>query len=170
MVRLYTKDSKIFFRDSRKELLFYLGLWLLLFLTPLFSIYVRLSHMPSTAAFPWNELLMMWHKYAIFFVMFLVHNFLMAPLLVYRNRRVLYFSLLAVMLGVFLLMQCGSGPHGKMDLRGPHDKMELCGPDGHPAFAERPPHKPDGHDRFGEREDIDHLDGPDGLRDRKSVV
>lgn len=129
----------------------YLVLWLLLFLTPLFSIYMRLSHMPSSTAFPWNELLLMWRQYAIFLAMFLVHNFLLAPLLVYRQRRGLYFSSLAVLLGVFLVLQCSNRPHRLM---GPPDR----GP--RPAFAERgprdggEPHGPrDGIERHGPRED-----------------
>jgi len=138
MGKLYTKTNKIFFQDSRKELYLYLALWLLLFLTPLFSIYMRLSHLPSDTAFPWSELLLMWRQYAIFLVMFLVHNYLLAPLLVYRQRRVLYFSSLAVLLGLFLVLQCSNRP----DLpKGPH------GHDNPPAFAERMQH--DDEEHFG---------------------
>ena len=138
MGKLYTKTNKIFFQDSRKELYLYLALWLLLFLTPLFSIYMRLSHLPSDTAFPWSELLLMWRQYAVFLVMFLVHNYLLAPLLVYRQRRVLYFSSLAVLLGLFLVLQCSNRP----DLpKGPH------GHDNPPAFAERMQH--DDEEHFG---------------------
>ncbi len=138
MGKLYTKTNNIFFQDSRKELYLYLALWLLLFLTPLFSIYMRLSHIPSETAFPWNELFLMWQQYAIFLVMFLVHNYLLAPLLVYRQRRMLYFSSLAVLLGVFLVLQCGNRPD---EPKGPH------GHDNPPAFAERMPH--DDEEHFG---------------------
>ena len=138
MGKLYTKGSNIFFQDSRKELYLYLALWLLLFLTPLFSIYMRLSHMPSETAFPWNELFLMWRQYAIFLVMFLVHNYLLAPLLVYRQKRMLYFSSLAVLLGVFLMLQCSTRPD---EPKGP------MGHDNPPAFAERMPH--DDEEHFG---------------------
>ena len=122
MGKLYTKTDNIFFQDSRKELILYLALWLLLFLTPLFSIYMRLSHMPSETAFPWSELFLMWRQYAIFLVMFLVHNYLLAPLLVYRQKRLLYFSSLAVLLGVFLVLQCGNRPD---EPKGPHEREGL---------------------------------------------
>ena len=157
MAKLYPKVLNIFFHDSRRELLLYLCLWLLLFLSPLFSIYMRLSQLPSGSSFPWDELLLLWQQYAIFLLLFIVHNFLLAPLLVYRHRRALYFSLLAVMLGAFLVLQCGNSPHGKM---GHHPHGEP------PAFAERPPHEHGGHDRFGEHEDIGKRDNHGGLRHR----
>ena len=110
MGKLYSKGKDIFFRDSRKEMLLYLVLWLLLFLTPVLSIYMRLSQMPTGTSFPWDELLMIWRHYTIFLAMFLVHNFLLAPLLVYRQRRTVYFSSLAVMVGLFLVLQCSTRP------------------------------------------------------------
>lgn len=145
MVKLYSKGTKIYFQDSRKELYLYLALWLLLFLTPLFSIYMRLSHMPSGTSFPWDELQLLWRQYAIFLVMFLVHNYLLAPQLVYRQRRVLYFSSLAVMLGVFIVLQGGSHPRDH-EWHHEHDDM--------PALA--PPPLPDSenydrHGRYGPR-------------------
>ncbi len=139
MGKLYTKGNNIFFRDSRKETYLYLVLWLLLFLTPVLSIYLRLSHMPTGTAFPWDELLMIWRQYAIFLAMFLVHNFLLAPLLVYRQRRTLYFSSLAVLLGLFMVLQCSNRPDGPMRHHAPDDR--------HVVFAERPPHEPDGLER-----------------------
>ena len=184
MGELYTKGAKIFFQDSRKELYLYLALWLLLFLTPLFSIYMRLSHMPSGTAFPWSELFLMWRQYAIFLAMFLVHNYLLAPLLVYRQRRVLYFSSLAVMLGVFLVLQCGSHPHGHMTPRDHgdpsafaermhHDDEEPFGPpplpgsedfDRHRQHDPRHLHETDDPGHLSGKDDPRHLPGKDGVR------
>ena len=151
MGKLYTKTDNIFFQDSRKELYLYLALWLLLFLTPLFSIYMRLSNMPSETAFPWSELFLMWRQYAIFLVMFLVHNYFLAPLLVYRQRRVLYFSSLAVLLGVFLVLQCSNRPDEPMGPMGLDEPPALAEGmplgDEPPGFAEGMPH--DDEEHFG---------------------
>ena len=139
MGKIYTKGSKIFFRDSRKEIFLYLCLWLLLFLTPLLVIYMRLSHSGGTTEFPWDELQFLWRQFAIFLLMFLVHNYMLAPLLVYRQRRILYFSSLSVMLCIFLLMQCSIRPHPPIE---PH---KHDGP--HMVFDERPPHDANHFDR-----------------------
>ena len=131
MGKLYSTLRNIFSPDSRKETYLYITLWLLLFLTPLFSIYMRMSQTGASDTFPREELLFLWRRFAIFLVMFLVHNFLLAPLLVYRQRRILYFTTLAVLMGAFIALQCSSRPH-------PID------PHGHKAppteFDGRPPH------------------------------
>ena len=132
MGKLYTKLSNIFFRDSRKELLLYLCLWLLMFLAPLLAMYIRQSHSGAATAFPWAELKLLWWQYAIFLLMFLVHNYILAPLLVHRQRRALYFSSLTAMLGVFLLLQCSIRPHHHFG--DPHEHER------HMVFDEHPPH------------------------------
>lgn len=143
--------------DRWKETLLYLVLWLLLFLTPLFSIYIRLQHSGSSD-FPWVELFLVWRQYAIFLAVFLVHNYVLAPLLVYRQRRTLYFSCLGVMLALFVMAQCMSRP--KEFDRGPfHDRPEVFDrPPMLPPDAEahdfHPPHGP------GPRHDGDHHKPP----------
>ena len=73
--------------QKRHENLTYLALWSILF-----------------------EVFMIWKVFGIFLAIFLVHNFLIAPLLVYKQRRALYFGIVAVVIGGFIVFQCSNHP------------------------------------------------------------
>ena len=81
--------------QSRQENLIYLVVWGLLFAAPLLSLYVRTVG-DETVVFDWNEVFFVWKKFAIFLLLFLVHNFLLAPLLIYQHKRGVYLSVVAV--------------------------------------------------------------------------
>ena len=141
-------------KDKRQETLIYLVLWGLLFAAPVLSLYVRTVNTPDLA-FDWSEVFMVWRQFGLFFAIFLVHNHLLAPLLVYRQRKLLYFSIVAVVIALFAIYQCNTGPNDR-PRRGPrHEMVEGHRPpemrDEHrpPIFdngqpPERPPRKPDG--------------------------
>ncbi len=170
MGKLYSKCKTFFSKDSRKELFLYVFLWLLLSLTPLFSIFMRLSNSPSGTAFPWGELLSIWRQYGIFLAMFLLHNYFLAPLLVERQRKLLYFSSLAVLLSIFLMLQCSFRP---VEFRGSHNVMEHSMHDGDGRQGPPPPPFAEGFDGprdFDGPHDLDRpedFDGP-GLRDERN--
>ena len=115
--------------QSKQENLVYLALWAMLFAAPVLSLYVR-STSADGITFQWIEVLMVWQKFGIYLLLFLVHNFLLAPMLVVRRRRMLYFSMVTVIIALFTVYQCNTRP---MDLGKP--KMEL---------HDRPPHMDDG--------------------------
>ena len=120
-------------KQSRQENLIYLVVWGLLFAAPLLSLYVRTVG-EETAVFDWNEVFFIWKKFAIFLLLFFIHNFLLAPLLIYGHKRWMYFSFVAVLLGSFALYQCNSRPEKPDGLRqkemmrhdfpGPPDRLE----------------------------------------------
>ena len=103
-------------KQSRQENIAYLVVWGLLFAAPLLSLYVR-TISDSNVTFDWAEVFLVWRKFAIYLVLFLVHNFLLAPLLVHQHRRVAYFSIVAVVLMAFMVYQCNSRPHVRKPLR-----------------------------------------------------
>ena len=103
-------------KQSRQENLIYLVVWGLLFAAPLLSLYVRTVG-EETAVFDWNEVFFIWKKFAIFLLLFFIHNFLLAPLLIYGHKRWMYFSFVAVLLGSFALYQCNSRPEKPDGLR-----------------------------------------------------
>ena len=74
--------------QSRQENTVYLALWGMLFAAPLFSLYIR-SLNGSTPDFDWSEAIIVWPQFAIYLGLFLVHNFLLAPLLVFRHKRLI---------------------------------------------------------------------------------
>ncbi len=92
-----------------RENLIYLSLWLILFVTPILSLYVR-SLNDTYITFEWTDIFIIWKNYVIFFIIFLIHNFILAPLLLYKNKKATYLiSVLCVML-VFVTYQCTQHP------------------------------------------------------------
>ena len=69
-------------KQSRQENIIYLAVWGLLFAAPLLSLYVRTMN-DTSLVFDWTEVLLIWRKFALYLLLFLVHNFLLAPLLGY---------------------------------------------------------------------------------------
>ena len=106
-------------KNRRQETIVYLVLWGLIFIAPVMSLYIR-TH--SGQAFEWSEVFMVWRQFGIFFVIFLIHNHLLAPLLVYKQRKALYFSIVAVLVALFTVYQCTTKPVG-MPKDGPHPRM-----------------------------------------------
>ena len=130
-----------FSKDKRQETIIYLVLWSLLFMAPVLSLYIRTAT-DSSAFFDWHEVLVVWRQYALFFAIFLIHNHLLAPLLVYRQKRVPYLSALAVLIALFTAYQCTNHPAGIGRHQGPPPhKMERPEFPGNREFPERPDHQ-----------------------------
>lgn len=109
--------------QSRQENLAYLVTWSLLFATPLLSLYLRTSNDPYLE-FNWDEVFFVWGRFSIFLILFLIHNFLLAPLLIHQNKRKLYASIMTALIAVFIVFQCTNRPNfGKREGFRPH-KME----------------------------------------------
>ena len=101
-------------KQSKQENLIYLAAWGLLFASPLLSIYVRTVG-DSSQVFEWWEVLVVWRLFAIYLLLFLIHNFLLAPLFLgkpnsHENKRVLYFSIVVMILAAFTFYQCNNRP------------------------------------------------------------
>lgn len=96
-------------RLNRQELLVYSLLWTVMFLAPVLSQYISVAQ-DDNLSFRWTEVLFVWRKMAVFFVVFLVHNFLLLPLLVEKQRKWVYFSLSALLLALFIVVQCSQRP------------------------------------------------------------
>ncbi|MCR4854159.1 MAG: histidine kinase [Prevotella sp.] len=154
-----------------KENLVYLALWIILFAAPVVSQLVHVqdhSHME----FRWDDIFSVWHIYVGFLVVFLIHNFLLAPILIYRQRKLAYFSSVFLLLVAFMLYQCrtmpGQEPGGPEFAEGPgqmppppfdeaNDSL-FAGP---PAPGEAGPDSLFGHFP-GEREEMaDQHQGPE---------
>jgi hypothetical protein len=122
--------------------------WGLLFAVPVLSLYVR-TVSDSNMVFDWTEVFLVWRKFSVFLLLFLVHNYLVAPLLVHENRRILYFSIMVVFLVGFTIYQCNNRPDFRKPI-GPHPLPPMeqgHGPrpqfDGPPPRDFRPNHRAD---------------------------
>jgi hypothetical protein len=127
-------------KQSRQENIIYLVVWGLLFAAPLLSLYVRTLSDDSDAPFRWAEVLFVWQRFAVYLVLFLIHNFLLAPLFFarqesQRNRRVAYFSIMVLILSAFTIYQCSH----RAERRGPKPPMERFDHHEPPRF-EKPAH------------------------------
>ena len=110
--------------QSRQENLAYLVAWSLLFATPLLSLYLRTTNDPYLE-FNWQEVFFVWGKFSIFLGLFLIHNFLLAPLLIHSHKRVVYFSIITALIAGFIVIQCTTRPKGiEKRMRFHHERME----------------------------------------------
>ena len=83
--------------NYRKEHIIYTLMWIALYLSPLMSIYMRMSGNPHID-FSWYEILNAWKFNTVWIVLFAIHNFLLAPLLIIKRRTWLYTALVVVLL------------------------------------------------------------------------
>jgi len=136
-----------------RETLVYVVLWALMFAAPVVSLYVRARH-DSLVDFRWIDIFRVWHIYGLYLLAFIIHNFMIAPLLVYRHKKVAYLGGVVCLLLAFTVAQCFRStdrPHHM----GP-DRMEMRNNGGpRPDGTHRPP-------EFGDFDDND----PDGNRRR----
>lgn len=154
-----------FSKDKRQETIIYLVLWSLLFIAPVLSLWIRTATAADTT-FDWHEVIIVWQRYSVFFVIFLVHNHLMAPLLVYRQKKTIYLSALAVVVALFTVYQCSTRPSDiGRHLGPPPHKMERSDFADRPDFAE----KPDFADRpdFADNPDFQKKPEPPEFSDNK---
>ncbi|MBQ7472172.1 MAG: histidine kinase [Prevotella sp.] len=122
--------------NSKKETLVYLILWCITFLAPLLSLYISTSASEGQESFHWGEVFHIWIIYVPFLVVFLVHNFLLAPLLIYRRKKALYVAATLCTVAAFVVVQCINRPKMNHADRKEGPRQEL-------PLGERPPLPPD---------------------------
>lgn len=83
--------------NYRKEHIIYTLMWIALYLSPLMGIYMRMSGNPHID-FSWYEILNAWKFNTVWIVLFAIHNFLLAPLLIIKRRTWLYTALVVALL------------------------------------------------------------------------
>ena len=83
--------------NYRKEHIIYTLMWIALYLSPLMGIYMRMSGNPHIV-FSWDEIINAWEFNTVWIVLFAIHNFLLAPLLIIKRRTWLYTALVVVLL------------------------------------------------------------------------
>lgn len=83
--------------NYRKEHIIYTSIWLLLYLSPLASLYMRMSSNPDIS-FSWHEILNAWEFNTVWLVLMLIHNFLLLPILILKRRTWQYLLLASALL------------------------------------------------------------------------
>lgn len=110
--------------NYRKEHIIYTLMWIALYLSPLMGIYMRMSGNPHIV-FSWDEIINAWEFNTVWIVLFAIHNFLLAPLLIIKRRTWLYTALVVVLLVATMFTLSAIRPsHSKM--RPAPQRYECC--------------------------------------------
>lgn len=110
--------------NYRKEHIIYTLMWIALYLSPLMSIYMRMSGNPYID-FSWYEILNAWKFNTVWIVLFAIHNFLLAPLLIIKRRTWLYTALVVALLVATMFTLSAMRPSDSRMLHAPQ-RSECC--------------------------------------------
>ena len=95
---------KIVTKQQLHELFIYFALWLMVFLAPWVGIYMKASK-DRFITFSWSDVVEVWFSILPFFILFLIHNFVLAPRLLLLRKTALYVVSVVSVLFVFHLFQ-----------------------------------------------------------------
>lgn len=110
--------------QKKTELIIYSVLFAMLFAAPVLSAWAETASLQMDR-FNWNGIYKGWQLLAAFFAVFCIHNFLLAPQLVYHNRKWRYGLSAMILVAVFIafmMKQAGVPPH-RHDRRPPDSTM-----------------------------------------------
>lgn len=94
---------------GKSEGVVYTAVWAMVFLGPAMNLYVRMLNIDE-GYFPFSELLHSWLYSSTFFVVFMVHDRFLAPLLIYKNRPQKYLGWVLTLLTLFLILHFAARP------------------------------------------------------------
>lgn len=114
---------KIVTKQQLHELFIYFALWLMVFLAPLVGIYVKASN-DRFITFSWSDVGEVWCSILPFLILFLIHNFLLAPRLLLLRKTALYVISVFSVLFVFHLFQWYGHPFSGGPARIPREMKE----------------------------------------------
>ena len=99
-------------KQTKQETIIYTIVWIVLFLSPLVSLFANNEPNPDPG---WvkRSLMDAYGSIAAFFVVFLIHNHVLAPILVKHKRITLYLVCCIALVTVFQLAQCAHKPDGR---------------------------------------------------------
>ena len=153
--------------QKTSEIILYVVMWAILFAAPVVSMLIgdiytsswegQASEMPhpESSSYDWVGVVNAWRLLAVFCVTFFVHNFFIAPLLVYRNHRWGYCMGVLVLVVCFALFQLYCRPHGPMPTDEKRKPMveRTAGrpekPEGRPGEHGKPMMEPGVHGEMG---------------------
>lgn len=123
-----TKSEKM---NYRKEHIIYVSMWILLYVSPILNLYMRIWKNPYID-FRWDEVFNAWIFTTVLLAIFLVHNFLLVPLLIQKRKTVQYLLLALALLLVGMAVQLVFRPkprhfweRGRMQMKEQFDSVSM---------------------------------------------
>ena len=103
----------IFNKQTKQETITYTIVWIVLFLSPLVSFFFGHEDTAMGAAWVRHSLLDSWVTLLSFLVVFLIHNYVLAPIIVKHRHVKVYLIACVALISVFQLAQCAHRPNGQ---------------------------------------------------------
>lgn len=104
-------------KQKKAESILYIALWTILFIAPLLSMLIGSMKYHE---YDWEETFAIWKMLFVFLLTFTIHNYFIAPLLVYHNQKWKYGIFVVILLAVFETYQINTNPHHP---DGPHGRL-----------------------------------------------
>lgn len=92
-----------------QENLIYLLVWIILFLMPLISMWARMA-LSDDVSFSWTEVLRFWKILTGYLIAFVIHNFFIAPILIYKRNTARYLVAVTIFFLAFAAYKCTQKP------------------------------------------------------------
>ena len=125
----------IFHKQTKQETIIYTIVWVILFLSPLVSLLFNHDDASTDAAWIWHSLADSWVSMLAYLIVFLIHNYMLAPLLVKHKRIKQYLIVCVVLVTVFQLIECAHRPNGAPLISTSNNEMPPPRPPkGHPPI------------------------------------
>ena len=93
--------------NCRSEWLIYSMVWTTFLLAPFLAFNIR-SQVESDLTFHWWPVIHVWMLFCVYLILFIIHNFALAPMLIYRERVHLYVFASLVLICVFSILESTS--------------------------------------------------------------
>ncbi len=97
---------------SRQETIANILLWSVMLIVPLMGV-LGLSSVDEHYSFRWVNIWHIWRPMLVILLAFLIHNYFIAPQLIYKGHHGRYAALLTLLVIAFAAHQCTSGPPAK---------------------------------------------------------
>lgn len=135
-----SRKNIITFLRKHTEALIYAFCWMMIFVIPFVMMYLRTRN-NTDEPFQWDELIRVWIGEASFLAIFIIHSCFLAPLIIYKNRRKLYFGLVTIIVVAFGIYQFNVRPPRPHHFHKNHTEM-VDDSQPRPLPPPRPHHRP----------------------------
>ena len=119
---------------SKQETIANILLWSVMLIVPFVGMVV-LSSLDNNYEFRWIDAGHVLKPLLVILLAFLIHNYFIAPILIYKHNKMRYAVMLTVLLMAFVAYQCNSGPPAKPGMMPPPEHAQMTKQHSHDKSA-----------------------------------